>query len=64
MQFQELSFIGLMFSHQSLSFSKKSLENNKYGCKKFKKRLQKDFEPNGKYLNTFILKKQLSITYL
>ena len=39
MQFQELSFIGLMFSHQSLSVSKKSLENMaleilKCDCKK------------------------------
>ena len=62
MQFHELSSIGLMFSHQSLSVSKKSLKKNTYGCKKFRIRLQKDFEPEE--LDYFYFFKQLSITYL
>ena len=62
MQYHELSFMGLMFSHQSLCVSKKSLKDNKYGCKNFKIRLQKDIEPEE--LDYFYFFKQLSITYL
>ena len=60
MQFHELSFIGLMFSHQSLSVSKKSLENMaveilKCDCKKTIEQEEFDY---------FYFLKQLSIAYL